>query len=182
VHTDIKPDNVLVFKEGDIYVGKVIDFGFACFGASDTTKVNIPAVSPVWKAPEVHRYAGYGNDQQSFTIGEAKRIDAFSFGKVCAWILFWDDHSLEDLSELSPPFELDTALVRQLLQPERSTGLTDQFVNAMQLKLEGFFHSSYISDPEQRMPFHTLSRQLTGIIRAWEVEYVLHLAFAQPDM
>jgi len=92
IHGDIKPQNVLVFKDatGKTTV-KVADFGYSTLAASEdlaasgdlasssTAKVLLPKSRP-WNAPEHH----FGE----FTATGAKMTDVYSFGMLCLWVLF----------------------------------------------------------------------------------------------
>ena len=81
VHGDIKPQNVLVFKDaitGKITV-KVADFGYSTLTVGGSGKVLLPKSSP-WNAPEHH----FGE----FKVQEAKKMDVYSFGMLCLWFLF----------------------------------------------------------------------------------------------
>ena len=83
VHGDIKPQNVLVFKDAitrKITV-KVADFGNSTLTvtASESGKVLLPKSRP-WNAPEHH--FGW------FKANEAKKTDVYSFGMLCLWVLF----------------------------------------------------------------------------------------------
>ena len=81
VHGDIKPQNVLVFKDAitrDITVN-VADFGYSTLTVGESGKVSLPMSKP-WNAPEHH----FGE----FTAQEAKKTDVYSFGMLCPWLLF----------------------------------------------------------------------------------------------
>ena len=79
MHGDIKPENVLVYRgESGKPQAKVIDFGYSCFGCKEENYVHL-GFTAFWHAPEWH--------QSAFTIKEAKSMDLYSFGKLCAWIL-----------------------------------------------------------------------------------------------
>ena len=81
VHGDIKPQNVLVFKDaitGKITV-KVADFGYSTLIVGESGKVSLPKSRP-WNAPEHH----FGE----FESQEAKQTDVYSFGMLCLWLLF----------------------------------------------------------------------------------------------
>ena len=81
VHGDIKPQNVLVFKNAitrKITV-KVADFGYSTLTVDESGKVFLPKSRP-WDAPE-HHFGG-------LTAQEAKKTDVYSFGMLCLWILF----------------------------------------------------------------------------------------------
>ena len=81
VHGDIKPQNVLVFKDTitrKITV-KVADFGYSTLTVGESGKVILPKSRP-WNAPEHH----FGE----FNVQDAKKTDVYSFGMLCLWLLF----------------------------------------------------------------------------------------------
>ena len=81
VHGDIKPQNVLVFKDAitrKITV-KVADFGYSTLTVGESGNVFLPKSRP-WNAPEHH----FGE----FKVQEAKKMDVYSFGMLCLWFLF----------------------------------------------------------------------------------------------
>ena len=81
IHGDIKPQNVLVFKDAITrkVTVKVADFGYSTLTAGESEKVLLPKSRP-WNAPEHH----FGE----FKVQEAKKTDVYSFGMLCLWILF----------------------------------------------------------------------------------------------
>lgn len=85
MHGDIKPENILVFEEGaNNTVLKLIDFGYSThFAEGRQLQIAMPGSYP-WYAPEwYHRFIA-----KDITV--AKKMDAYSFGLVCAWILFYN--------------------------------------------------------------------------------------------
>jgi len=83
IHGDIKPQNVLIFEDkSNYYVGKVADFGYSSWFASDNDFVKLPYSEP-WHAPEYHHRA--------ITALQAKKMDIYSFGMVCLWLLFYNN-------------------------------------------------------------------------------------------
>jgi serine/threonine protein kinase len=80
IHGDIKPQNVLVFKDvsGKTTV-KVADFGYSTVTAGGEGSVFLPKSRP-WNAPEHHF--------EKFVASEAKKTDVYSFGMLCLWTLF----------------------------------------------------------------------------------------------
>ena len=79
IHGDIKPENVLVTKgkgkDDGVFGVHVIDFGYSSF----ESLVKIPRSLP-WEAPEWH--------PRSFGRETAKKMDIYSFGLLCLWLLF----------------------------------------------------------------------------------------------
>ncbi|KAI1497170.1 hypothetical protein F5X99DRAFT_30200 [Biscogniauxia marginata] len=81
IHGDIKPQNVLIFKEDDgSWVPKIMDFGFSSWQPHDDTYVDVPRSWP-WYAPEYLEYP-------AFTPSQAFKMDLFSFGMLCLWFVF----------------------------------------------------------------------------------------------
>jgi serine/threonine protein kinase len=88
VHGDLKPQNILIFCDengGQRYVPKVADFGYSALIAKENAGMAIymPG-TPRWCSPEW--YPGFATTD----IMDAKRMDAYSFGLLCAWLLFND--------------------------------------------------------------------------------------------
>ena len=80
IHGDIKPANVLVDEdvEGG-HVARLIDFGYSTFFA-DSDYVRMPRSVP-WAAPE-------WPENEITTPAAAKRMDVYSLGVLCLWLLF----------------------------------------------------------------------------------------------
>ncbi|KAF2133872.1 hypothetical protein P153DRAFT_306501 [Dothidotthia symphoricarpi CBS 119687] len=82
VHGDIKPENVLIFRDpselGE-YIAKVSDFGYSArlLSADDTC---LMSRSLPWHAPE-HSFDLVG-------LVQAQKMDVFSFALLCFWVLF----------------------------------------------------------------------------------------------
>ena len=115
IHGDIKPENVLVFpqvlgydkwcpqgiirdvirlnrlisipKEEGCYVAKVTDFGYSSLFKNENASVRLPK-SKYWTAPEWH--------EREFLPVQARRMDAYSFGMLCLWLLFYKNNSRPD--------------------------------------------------------------------------------------
>ena len=79
---------------------KVMDFGYSCFGCTETDLVEL-AHTPLWQAPEWR--------QGPFTIRDAKLTDVYSYGKLCAWILFGHTEPPETFAA-RPQFDSDDEL------------------------------------------------------------------------
>ncbi|KAI1284233.1 TPR-like protein [Xylaria sp. FL0933] len=81
IHGDIKPDNILIFKESGRYSAKVIDFGYSTRYTTEDCWLKLPISWP-WNAPEHDRPA------RSWLPSQAVKADVFSFGILCFWLLF----------------------------------------------------------------------------------------------
>lgn len=80
-HGDVKPTNVLIFQEDSgRYVAKISDFGFSSLAMTDDC-ITVPRTRP-WNAPEWHH--------RGFTLKGAKKLDVYSFGMLCLWLLCKD--------------------------------------------------------------------------------------------
>jgi serine/threonine protein kinase len=136
IHGDIKPQNVLVFKDDSgSYTAKMADFGFATLAMGDGL-INI-AISQPWNAPE-HHYRG-------FKLSEAMKTDIYSFGMLCLWLLFRGNkkYPKQDLlKELKSKDKLP-ALAYELIT---TTGLNDE----QKRDLYSFFNSTLVKDPDRR--------------------------------
>jgi serine/threonine protein kinase len=94
VHGDIKPENVLVDKgsEPSTFGVKMTDFGYSCYGSTDEDFVKLPRSQP-WEAPEYH--------PRWFTLAAAKKMDMYSFGLLCLWLLFPGEVLITHLGEIN---------------------------------------------------------------------------------
>lgn len=57
----------------------MIDFGYSCLGSKEEDLVMLPHSKP-WQAPEYH--------PRWFRFKDAKKMDIYSAGLLCLWILF----------------------------------------------------------------------------------------------
>jgi serine/threonine protein kinase len=62
-------------------VAKVADFGYSSWFANDNELVIMPK-SQYWTAPEWHH--------RGFAIADAMKMDIYSFGILCLWLLFYN--------------------------------------------------------------------------------------------
>lgn len=89
IHGDIKPENILISSKNDSrYVAKVMDFGYSTLFTTNSDQIRMPD-SELWTAPERHHRGG-------FLPTQAKKMDAYSFGMVCLWLLFYNEGASQD--------------------------------------------------------------------------------------
>ncbi|KAI0549990.1 hypothetical protein F4679DRAFT_544420 [Xylaria curta] len=160
VHGDIKPQNIIVFRQADgSFIPKVADFGYSSVDQGDEVPIYLPESYP-WYAPELHEYP-------HFSLAQASTADVFSYGMLCLWLIFErylsgiesvsgapaafvlkctdqdEDASLKNLADLRgriPPLELSDYLITV------STALDIPSKSS----LRQFFHAVLALDPGER--------------------------------
>ena len=84
----IKIDRIINLpKEEGCYVARVTDFGYSTLFKTENPSVRMPR-SKRWTAPEWH--------EREFLPTQARRMDAYSFGMLCLWLLFYNNISNTD--------------------------------------------------------------------------------------
>jgi hypothetical protein len=66
---------------GIAYCPKVIDFGYSIRFQTDQDTTEIMARSEPWCAPELET-------KKSYKLEEMRKMDTFSFGMLCVWVMF----------------------------------------------------------------------------------------------
>lgn len=160
VHGDIKPQNIIVFREADgSFIPKVADFGYSSVDQGVEVPIYLPESYP-WYAPELHDYP-------NFSLAQASTADVFSYGMLCLWFIFErylsgneplpkmpaaivmkyansdEDASIKNLADLRgyiSPLELSDYLIAA------NTTLD----SPSQLLLRQFFHGALALDPRER--------------------------------
>jgi serine/threonine protein kinase len=85
IHGDIKPQNVLVFKNTQgVYSAKLTDLGYSSQFDRTEDLVHLPESWP-WSAPEYHHRA--------MPASEAIKMEVYTFGMLCLWLLFQEKFS-----------------------------------------------------------------------------------------
>ncbi|KIW13608.1 hypothetical protein PV08_08798 [Exophiala spinifera] len=147
IHGDIKPQNVLVFDgdgESGKYLAKVADFGYSGVLRNPTAKIVIRGTE-LWAAPE---YA------QAMTVDfeTARRMDIFSLGWLCLWLLFYNRPETgggrgQNTSDFLAHRQTKKSLVRVALDHiKTSRGMDEE----LQRDLASFFEQSLQLDPAER--------------------------------
>ncbi|KAJ4355615.1 uncharacterized protein N0V89_003635 [Didymosphaeria variabile] len=149
IHGDIGPRNLLVFHEGDDVYIKMTDFGYAALmHAGD--HIDMARTWP-WHAPEI-------GSQWDFDFEDARRVDFYAFGMVCAWILL-DTEYLRTKSNTASANQLaDTKEYIADLRKEDSVLETvielldklDSLEVEQRLELKLFFEGTLQDHPETR--------------------------------
>jgi len=157
IHGDIKPQNVLVFKDttGKTTV-KVADFGYSTLAVSEMGKVFLPKSRP-WNAPEHHH--------GEFTVSEAKKTDVYFFGMLCLWVLYGNRLSdilpvttevVTESDSFATPFSSPTLLERLKVEDQvvhiayQLTLTTSDLSDGQKACLNQFFSSTVCHSPENR--------------------------------
>ncbi|KIV99994.1 uncharacterized protein PV09_08351 [Verruconis gallopava] len=118
-HGDIKPHNVLIFKDGDGFTPKLADFGYSHRYIDKTDSCCLPVSRP-WQAP------GVDGSDKTFTLSQAMAADIYSYALLCAWI-FRNDQIFENsvdvnmssqLVTLDPPESKSIAMLEVLKRNE----------------------------------------------------------------
>ncbi|RFU33950.1 hypothetical protein B7463_g2364, partial [Scytalidium lignicola] len=80
IHGDLKPNNILIFKtNNDEFLAKIADFGYST-QVFDNALLRVSIKQP-WADPQ------YGGEWINFD--SAKKMDVYSFGIICAWMMWY---------------------------------------------------------------------------------------------
>jgi serine/threonine protein kinase len=157
IHGDIKPQNVLVFKDATgKTTTKMTDFGYSTLTAGEEGRVFLPKSRP-WNAPEHH----FGE----FKALEARKTDVYSFGMLCLWILF--GNSLPDIPQTTAEGETELisfnaplgprTLLERLKDDDKVETIVNQLMESIQglnvehmVRLKILFSLTVTLDPEKR--------------------------------
>lgn len=137
IHGDLKPANVLVFKEISRWVAKLSDFGSST-GAGRSGNGFGGRGTVGWRAPELRRHHEAGHVLDPLLLD---RLDSYSFG-LMAWFLFCSQ-SADFLRLTEEDDALDFALTA--LHSQHTT-LSENLVSA----LEHLFRATLALEPPSR--------------------------------
>jgi serine/threonine protein kinase len=155
VHGDIKPENVLVFKEkSGRYSARVIDFGYSTRYINDKQQLALPISEP-WNAPENN------GRQRWWTPSQAVNADLFCFGMLCLWLLFENGfsgttplHRGPKVADIEFPRPTEDNLRRKKgklpTYARQCLVLEITMEHDKKTALEEFFDSSLNQDPQER--------------------------------
>ena len=151
-----------MFQETDgSFRAKVTDFGYSTI-QTDSNESIIVGKSLPWNAPEHDR------DEQSWTKDQAERLDVFSLGMLCLWLLFEPYLTPTALTQhgrrnqnVENPNTAQTPGTRKILAELKSSDKLFQFAEerldvdfniaaTMKAKWKAFFQASLNRDPSRR--------------------------------
>ena len=136
IHGDIKPENVLIVKnEIGAYTARVIDFGYSTV-YTGRGRIEIPRTEG-WEAPEWAQRGG-------FSFSEAQKVDVFSFGLVCLWLLLYDSSNPLNICKLRRETRNMAVFACDRV------GFQSDIDDLKKEKLMMLFMSTLTSDPEER--------------------------------
>jgi serine/threonine protein kinase len=135
------------------------DFGFSIGFQGENDKIFLPESRP-WNAPEYH--------ERHFSPEEAKRVDIYSFGLLCFWLLFGMSGQLplapwmqnEDAESISFEGNRERLAILEWLKNNKDDDLLrwiawiisrqDGFKDDVRYHLEQFFRFTLVRKPDQR--------------------------------
>ncbi|KAL9614266.1 MAG: hypothetical protein Q9167_001222 [Letrouitia subvulpina] len=85
IHGDLKPGNVLIFRQTEGYIAKIADFGGGANLDGDGILEGLGTVG--WRAPEFRRFQENG---EGLDMSLLERLDSYSYG-LTVWTLFLKD-------------------------------------------------------------------------------------------
>ena len=125
LHGDLKPENVVVSRDvSGSDKAELIDFGYSCYGSQEDDLVTMP-FSPPWTAPE--------HEWKDFHMASAMRMDIYSLGMTCAYILFCEHWPklLSRIQQADSTFTGDEAYISLYQSLEERFSVIDLFHDIM---------------------------------------------------
>ena len=167
VHGDLKPENCLVFRGGTTneVVAKVSDFGFSSIWARPEDLIQVAMTKP-WNAPEWHH--------RGFIFCEARKMDVYSFGLLCLWIVMQSRN-------VTPPLQ-DTKSLLFTTEGDFQIDVLDKFKsegNLVEVLTQTISQKDSMKIPEHSMLLEVLQRTLKADPRTRDSD--LSGAFAALD-
>ncbi|KAM7210796.1 hypothetical protein V8F06_013821 [Rhypophila decipiens] len=134
IHGDIKPDNVLMFRDKSTqsFIPKLTDFGYSVFDG-DTAPM-LPKATPDWEAPEL---------LQGKPVTDTMALsDVYSFGLLVWYVALGRTEPFESVAEVPGPF--DGKAARESI---RKLKLTTSIIKKATRSLESEAGTSSIYEP-----------------------------------
>ncbi|KAL8730478.1 MAG: hypothetical protein Q9166_004042 [cf. Caloplaca sp. 2 TL-2023] len=147
VHGDVKPANVLVFRQQNpvvLFTAKISDFGM-CVSLEEQSSISYGSYqgTPGWLAPEILRY----RKNRGKTIGDVtlSKCDVFSFGLLVLSVVF-----LTGGPPLKYDVQIEDSAIAAACDLLHKSGGTQAPNLAFGTKMRGFVRSTLEIDPSKR--------------------------------
>ena len=149
----------MIYKDDGAFAARVTDFGYSTRFADKDDLIHVPKTEP-WNAPE-HSY-------DEFTPAQVQKMDVFSFGILCMWLMF--ERYLSGITSLPQEAcwaeqyfqggggrHLSQRILKDLKQEDKLVMLAQQLVTAergldddKKRALDQFFSASLTCNPNGR--------------------------------
>ena len=168
MHGDIKPLNALVYEHSGKLSVKLADLGDASICSNEDSIVYMPRSRP-WFAPEYHH--------RGFLFSNAKKMDVYSFGLLCFWLLLGDSlycpsirlHRSQVSTNVASGMPFTIAALEMLKQSNALQDTAGELLFAVedltleqQRNLVSLFDLTLAKDPEARTSDFSLILKLLG--------------------
>ena len=141
-------------------MAKVIDFGYSTLFSTDSDSITMP-YSELWTAPEQHH--------RGILPIQARKMDAYSFGMLCLWLLFYNKGANRDRN-----FEKDLEDSQKELSNHASELIraTADLENREKDNMHKVFRSTLAQDPAERTANFNELLQLLSPHRSVQLLYL----------
>ena len=119
-------------------LAKVSDFGYSTLFATEENLIYMPFSEP-WTAPEYHH--------RGFRPSQAKKMDAYSFGMLAFWLLFYN--TMED-TVLDFGHEIKKSSIKILDRALTLVENSQDIESENKSLIKKFFEITLNDDPERR--------------------------------
>ncbi len=119
-------------------MARVTDFGYSTLFSTDNDPILMPN-SGVWTAPEHHH--------RGFLPRQARKMDAYSFGMLCLWLLFYNKAANRDRTFRK---DLKDSRMELLYHASELLRATPDLENREKDDLQKVFRSTLAQNPAER--------------------------------
>lgn len=164
-HGDLKPENVLIKGFNGKLFAHIIDFDGSSFGLTDSDPVWTSGTKG-WTDPELNR----GN--RTVRLCEAFQADLYSYGRLCAWVIFHGALSIEeyvkDVGRTSvqrcETFDLKGAATRaRRVESNEARSFFKRLELECLSSMQDFFSSTFVGCRKRR--YHDILEAVTAMER-----------------